>query len=87
MVKELWVGQLRGIKMNKTIIIAEAGVNHNGDVDLAKKLVDAAVYAGADIIKFQSFKAEKITTKSAKKVGMPGMTNIYPIYMYFISSV
>ncbi len=53
--------------MNKTIIIAEAGVNHNGDVGLAKKLVDAAVYAGADIIKFQSFKAEKITTKSARK--------------------
>ena len=53
--------------MLKTIIIAEAGVNHNGDVILAKKLVDAALYAGADIIKFQSFKAEKITTKSAKK--------------------
>ena len=53
--------------MNKTTIIAEAGVNHNGDVILAKKLVDAAIYAGADIIKFQSFKAEKITTKSAKK--------------------
>ena len=53
--------------MNKSIIIAEAGVNHNGDINLAKKLVDAALYAGADIIKFQSFKAEQITTKSAKK--------------------
>ncbi len=53
--------------MDKTIVIAEAGVNHNGDVNLAKKLVDAALYAGADIVKFQSFKAEKITTKIAKK--------------------
>ena len=39
----------------KTIIIAEAGVNHNGDIDLAKKLVGEAAAAGADLVKFQTF--------------------------------
>ena len=53
--------------MNKTFIIAEAGVNHNGNIDIAKKLVDAAVEAGVDAIKFQSFKAGNLVTKSAKK--------------------
>lgn len=48
-------------------IIAEAGVNHNGDVRLAKKLVDAAKEAKADAVKFQAFKAEKIATRSAEK--------------------
>ncbi|EMF80423.1 N-acetylneuraminate synthase [Leptospira weilii serovar Topaz str. LT2116] len=51
----------------KTLIIAEAGVNHNGNIDLACKLVDIAVEAGADIVKFQTFEAEKLATKSAKK--------------------
>jgi len=50
-----------------TIIIAEAGVNHNGDYELAKKLVEAAAHAGADFVKFQTFKADKIVSKSAKK--------------------
>ena len=50
-----------------TLIIAEAGVNHNGDIRLAKKLIDVASEAGADIIKFQTFKASKLTTKKAKK--------------------
>ena len=49
------------------LIIAEAGVNHNGSIDMAKKLIDAAVYTGADIIKFQSFSAEDLVTKFAKK--------------------
>lgn len=53
--------------MKKVFIIAEAGVNHNGSIDLAKKLIDKASDAGADAIKFQSFKAEKLVTKSAKK--------------------
>ena len=38
------------------LIIAEAGVNHNGSVELAKKLIDVAVEAGADVVKFQTFK-------------------------------
>ena len=48
-------------------IIAEAGVNHNGDVNLARKLVDAAGDAGADAVKFQTFTAEAIVTKGAEK--------------------
>ncbi|WP_028862341.1 N-acetylneuraminate synthase [Psychromonas aquimarina] len=48
-----------------TLIIAEAGVNHNGDMQLAKKLIDVAAGAGADIIKFQTFKAKKLATTSA----------------------
>lgn len=53
--------------MEKTIIIAEAGVNHNGSIELAKKLVDAAVEAGVDYVKFQTFDAKKIASKNAKK--------------------
>ena len=53
--------------MKKVIIIAEAGVNHNGDITLAKRLIDAAVNAGVDYVKFQTFKADKLVTKSAKK--------------------
>ena len=52
---------------NRTIIIAEAGVNHNGDLNIAKQLIDAAVIAGVDYIKFQSFVAEKLVTPTAKK--------------------
>lgn len=51
----------------RTLIIAEAGVNHNGSMDLAYKLVDAAVDAGADIVKFQTFSANKLVTRSAQK--------------------
>ena len=50
-----------------TIIIAEAGVNHNGSLELAKQLVDKAVEAGVDYIKFQTFKASKLVTKAAKQ--------------------
>ena len=50
-----------------TLIIAEAGVNHNGDESLAFKLVDAAYDAGADIVKFQTFKAAKLVTASAEQ--------------------
>lgn len=48
-------------------IIAEAGVNHNGSVELAKKLIDVAVKAGVDAVKFQTFKAEKLVSKNAQK--------------------
>ncbi len=53
--------------MSRIFIIAEAGVNHNGDLETAKKLVDAAVLAGADAVKFQTFKAENIVCRNARK--------------------
>jgi N-acetylneuraminate synthase len=56
-------------KPKRTLIIAEAGVNHNGSLSEAKRLVDAAKHAGADIVKFQTFKAENLVTKSATKAG------------------
>jgi len=55
------------LKLDKVFIIAEAGVNHNGSVELAKKLIDVAIEAGVDAVKFQTFKAEKLVTKNAKK--------------------
>lgn len=53
--------------MNKVFIIAEAGVNHNGSVELAKKMIDVAVDAGVDAVKFQTFKAENLVSKNAQK--------------------
>lgn len=53
--------------IKKVLIIAEAGVNHNGDFELAKKLVDVAADAGADFVKFQTFKADKLVSKMAVK--------------------
>ncbi len=53
--------------VSKVFIIAEAGVNHNGSIDLAKKLIDAAADAGADAVKFQTFKADRLATKLAHK--------------------
>lgn len=51
----------------RTLIIAEAGVNHNGDIEIAKALIDAAADAGADIVKFQTFDADRLVTKNARK--------------------
>ncbi|TLD96487.1 N-acetylneuraminate synthase [Helicobacter jaachi] len=53
--------------MTKVLVIAEAGVNHNGDIHLAKKLIDVAVDAGADIVKFQTAKPENVVSRFAKK--------------------
>ena len=50
-----------------TIVIAEAGVNHNGDLSIAKKLIDVAAEAKADYVKFQTFKAQNLVTKKAEK--------------------
>ena len=52
---------------NKTFIIAEAGVNHNGSIEIAKKMVEVAKECGADAIKFQTFKAEKVISRYAPK--------------------
>ncbi|WP_171274046.1 N-acetylneuraminate synthase [Aeromonas media] len=52
--------------MSNTFIIAEAGVNHNGDINLAKKMIDVAYDAGVDAVKFQTWKTELLVTKDAK---------------------
>ena len=49
----------------RVFFIAEAGVNHNGDVDLARRLIDLAVDAGADAVKFQTFTADRLVTRGA----------------------
>lgn len=53
--------------MKHVLIIGEAGVNHNGSMEMAKQLIDAAAVAGVDYVKFQTFKAEKLVTKEAKQ--------------------
>ena len=53
--------------MKRTLIIAEAGVNHNGDIAKAKALIDKGAEAGVDYVKFQTFKAEKLVTKQAQR--------------------
>ncbi len=52
---------------NKTFIIAEAGVNHNCSLELAKKMIDVAIEAGVDAVKFQTFNAEKVVSRYATK--------------------
>jgi N-acetylneuraminate synthase len=54
---------------NRAFIIAEAGVNHNGSMDMARRLIDAAVEAGVDAVKFQTFRADRLVTRSAPKAG------------------
>lgn len=80
---------MRKIKIsNKTVgpdepcfIVAEAGVNHNGEVSLARKLIDAAKKAGADAVKFQVFKAEDMVTRTAEKAAyQKKMTGKEPQY-------
>lgn len=51
----------------RTLVIAEAGVNHNGSLDLAKQLIDVAAEAGADVVKFQTFRANRLVTRDASK--------------------
>ena len=66
-IKKIRIGDRLVGQGEPCFIIAEAGVNHNGDVNLAKKLIDVARKAGADAVKFQTFKAEKVVTMSAEK--------------------
>ena len=58
---------MAAVKPLKTLVIAEAGVNHNGSLAMALKLVDAAARAGADIVKFQTFNAEQLASALAPK--------------------
>src|SRR3982750_1770268 len=53
----------------RTLVIAEAGVNHNGALDAALRLVDVAADAGADVVKFQTFRADRLATATAAKAG------------------
>ncbi len=63
----VWESGKKNKIMKKVIIIAEAGVNHNGDIETAKKLIDAAAQANADYVKFQTFKTENLVSLTAKK--------------------
>ena len=55
------------MNQNKVFVIAEAGVNHNGSISTAKELIDYAVDAGADCVKFQAFKAKNLVTVHASQ--------------------
>jgi N-acetylneuraminate synthase len=61
------IGDHRIGRDRRVFVIAEAGVNHNGDIDLAKQLIDKAARAGADAVKFQTFKADAVVTREAPK--------------------
>lgn len=75
MVGEIWQ-RINDPESNYTFIIAEAGVNHNGDIGLAKRLVDTAVSAGADAVKFQTFKAERLVTFEAPQADYQKNTTV-----------
>ena len=53
--------------MTNVLIIAEAGVNHNGDMKIAKQLIDVAADSGADVVKFQTFNTKKLVSRNAVK--------------------
>ena len=64
---EIVIGNRIISNKSRTFIIAEAGVNHNGDMSLAKRMIDVAVNAGADAVKFQTFKADELILKDVGK--------------------
>jgi len=63
------------MNQDKVLVIAEAGVNHNGSLQTAKKLVDVAAEAGADMVKFQTFSADRLVTISADKAEYQNQTS------------
>ncbi len=65
--KDIQIGERKISEESSTFIIAEAGVNHNGDMIVAKEMIDVAVEAGVDAIKFQSFKADKLILRNIEK--------------------
>ena len=73
--QKIQIGEKEIGKGRPCYIIAEAGVNHNGDLQLAKKLVKTAVTAGADAVKFQTFSADSIATKTVKKAAYQKKTS------------
>jgi N,N'-diacetyllegionaminate synthase len=73
---------LKVTQMSKVFIIAEAGVNHNGSLELAKKLIDVAVEAAADAVKFQTFKADKLVSKHAQKADYQKQTTSTDEFQY-----
>lgn len=64
---KIYIGDREISRISPTFIIAEAGVNHNGDMELAKKLIDVACEAGVDAVKFQTFKAKDLILSSIEK--------------------
>jgi len=70
------------LKLHSTTIIAEAGVNHNGSIDLAKKLIDVATDSGADYVKFQTFNAEAMVTRTAYKANYQKELNETDIFQF-----
>ena len=65
--KSIQIGSLHIAPAGRTFIIAEAGVNHNGNMDLAKQMIDAAAKAGVDAVKFQTFKTEELSLRGTEK--------------------
>lgn len=65
--REIKIGNIEISDKSKVFIIAEAGVNHNGDIEVAKKLIDIASEAGADAVKFQAFRTENLILKNVSK--------------------
>lgn len=65
--KQFQIGNRTISEQEKTFIIAEAGVNHNGDMNLAKEMIDVAIESNVDAVKFQTFKAEKLILKDIEK--------------------
>lgn len=65
--REIWISDRCINETSPTFIIAEAGVNHNGDIELAKRLIDVAVEAGVDAVKFQSFKTKDLILNNIEK--------------------